>query len=68
MVIEQPPPLGIPFSDLIKGASAATIGAYVGVQTADGHLLLFLTVPAGIIVVAPLSPFRMQSTEGLIEP
>jgi hypothetical protein len=51
VVVENSPAEGIPFATLLKGASAATIGTYVGVQAAEGHTLLLLTVPAGIIVV-----------------
>jgi len=52
VVIENSPPEDVPFATLFKNASNVTIGSYVGLEAASGHpLLLFLTVPAGIIVV-----------------
>ncbi|MDR3467374.1 MAG: hypothetical protein P4M07_15695 [Xanthobacteraceae bacterium] len=65
IVIENSPPEGVPFASLIKGASAATIGAYVGVHAADGNLLLFLTVPAGILVVGSAIAVTNAINQGL---
>jgi hypothetical protein len=65
IIIEQSPPEGMPFINLLKHASAASIGAYVGTQAADGHPLLFLTVPAGIIVVGSAIAISNAINRGL---
>jgi hypothetical protein len=51
IIIEHSPAEGIPLGKLLSGASVATIGTYVGLQGVWGNPLLFVAVPAGIIVV-----------------
>jgi hypothetical protein len=50
-IIERSPPEGIQFGKLLSGASFITIGTFVGFQGVGGDPLLFLAVPAGIIIV-----------------
>jgi hypothetical protein len=50
IIIERSPPHAVAFKALAKSASALSVGAYVGVAGLE-HPLLFLTVPAGILVV-----------------
>jgi hypothetical protein len=53
IVIEHSPPEAVPFSALLKGASGAVIGTYVGFQIAgENSLLLLVTVPGGLMVVS----------------
>jgi hypothetical protein len=65
IIVERSPAEGIPLIELFKGASIATIGTYVGMQAIDGHLLLFLTVPAGIIVVGSAAAVAKAIEKGL---
>ena len=52
VVIEQSPPVAIPFASLLRKASSVTIGTMMGAAVAiDNPPLMFITIPAGIIVV-----------------
>jgi hypothetical protein len=52
VIVEQSPPEAIPFSALLKKSSSSVIGTMIGVAAAhENTALLFVTVPAGIIVV-----------------
>lgn len=52
VVIEQSPPEAIPFASLLRKASSVTIGTMMGAAVAiDNPPLMFITIPAGIIVV-----------------
>ena len=52
VVIEKSPPEAIPFAALLKKASSVTIGTAMGAAVAlDNPPLMFLTIPAEIIVV-----------------
>jgi hypothetical protein len=52
IVVEQSPPLTITLAQLLKNASSTTIGTLLGVAAAgENYPLMFITVPAGIIVV-----------------
>jgi hypothetical protein len=51
IIVEHSPPEGILFGKLLSSASLVTIGTYVGLQGMGGSPLLFVAVPAGIIVV-----------------
>jgi hypothetical protein len=52
IIIERSPPSAINLKDLTRNVSSASVGTYMGFAAAgDNHALLFLTVPAGIIVV-----------------
>ncbi len=62
IIIEHSPPEGIQFGKLISGvASLITIGTYVG----SGDPLLFLTIPAGIIVVGAAVSIARAFDKGL---
>jgi hypothetical protein len=50
IIIKQSPPSGIPFGQLAKSASSASIGALVGYY-GQHEPMLFLTIPAGIVLV-----------------
>jgi hypothetical protein len=51
IVIANSPPAAIDFATLAKNASAVTMGAFIGYQVgANNPPLLFLTVPAGMII------------------
>jgi hypothetical protein len=53
VVIERSPPDALPFSGLLKKASGAFIGTYVGIKIGENTpLLLLLTVPGGIMIVS----------------
>jgi hypothetical protein len=54
IVVERSPRVGIPFSTLLKSASAASLGTFLGVSALEGYPLLFITVPAGIVVGSAL--------------
>ena len=54
IIIEQSPPVAIPFKDLLKKTNAPILmGAYMmGQSIAGDHpILMFVTVPGGIIVI-----------------
>jgi hypothetical protein len=52
VVYEQSPPKTTKLSTLIKKSSAAAIGTFIGTQVAGAdYPLLFVTIPAGIIIV-----------------
>jgi hypothetical protein len=52
IVVEQSPPLTITLAQLLMSASSTTIGTRLGVAAAgENYPLMFITVPAGIIVV-----------------
>lgn len=52
IVIENSPPSGIDFNNLVKSTSAVSIGTFIGYSTVpEGSVLLFLSIPAGVIVV-----------------
>jgi hypothetical protein len=52
VVVERSPPEAIPFSTILKKSSSSVIGTLIGVAAArENTALLFVTVPAGIIVV-----------------
>jgi hypothetical protein len=65
VIIEQSPAEGIPFFTMLKGASAATIGTFIGVKGLDGNALLFISVPAGIIVVGSAIAITHAFEKGL---
>jgi hypothetical protein len=52
VVVERSPPEAIPFGVILKNSSSSVIGTMIGVAAAhENTALLFVTVPAGIIVV-----------------
>jgi len=52
IITERSPPVAEIFGEVVKKASSVTLGAYLGWKTSsDNPVLLWLTVPAGIIVV-----------------
>jgi hypothetical protein len=52
VIIEQSPPMGIPFGELAKRSTALGIGTFIGFGLAAGSFpLMIITVPVGIIVV-----------------
>jgi hypothetical protein len=67
IIIEHSPPEGIPFHKLLSGASIVTVGTYVGVGAlgSGGGPLLFLTVPAGILVVGAAAAIVLAFAKGL---
>jgi len=68
IIVEHSPPEGIPFHKLLSGASIVTAGTYVGAGAlgAGGGPLLFLTVPAGILVVGGAMVMVLAIAKGLI--
>jgi hypothetical protein len=52
IIIEQSPAIGEAFTDVLKTATSVRVGTYVGYRTGgDNPILMFVTVPLGIIVV-----------------
>jgi hypothetical protein len=68
VVYEQSPPKTAKLSALIKGSSAAAIGAFIGAEVAGpDYPLLFATVPAGIIIVGSAFGISRGLETGLAE-
>jgi hypothetical protein len=65
IIIENSPPEGVPFQQLFSGASIASIGTYVGLRGLEGGPLLFLAVPAGILVVGAAISISRAIDKGL---
>ena len=64
IIVERSPPDAVSLLKLLKGASGVVIGAYVGLQTGQGPLL-FITVPAGMIIVGAASGIGAALEAGL---
>jgi hypothetical protein len=64
IIIEQSPPLGVPFEQLLKGASVTSIGTLLGYYGMN-EPLLFLTIPAGILVVGSAVAISKAMEKGL---
>lgn len=64
IIIEHSPPIGIPLEQLLKSASALSIGTGVGVLGID-HPILFVSVPAGILVVGAAYAISKAFDKGL---
>jgi hypothetical protein len=68
IVVEQSPPLLKDLLSLFKDARGVAIGAWVGmsVATAAGNpMLMFITVPAGMLIVATASGLGIALEQGL---
>jgi hypothetical protein len=66
VVIENSPPESIPFSTLLRSASSAVVGTYIGVRIAGGSpALMLLTVPAGLLVVGSAMGVAKALEKGL---
>jgi hypothetical protein len=69
MVIEESPPKAVPLKSLIGTGSVLSIGAMVGYSvTPNGFpLLLFITVPMGMIVIGSAAGIALGMQNGLHE-
>jgi hypothetical protein len=66
IVVEQSPPDLQSFTHLVTHATGVAVGAYVGASVASGPLL-FITVPAGMIVMGAASGIGKALEAGLRE-
>lgn len=66
IVVERSPPVGVPFGNLLRLSPDVLVGSYIGIQTAQGNpMLLFATVPAGILVVGAAWSLSKAMQKGL---
>jgi hypothetical protein len=66
VIIENSPPEAIPFSVLLRKASSAVVGTYIGVRMAESNpVLMLLTVPAGLLVVGSAMGVAKALEKGL---
>jgi hypothetical protein len=66
IVIEHSPPEAIPFSSLLRKASSAAIGTYIGYRLAgDSSLLLLVTIPGGMFVASSAIGISKALEKGL---
>jgi hypothetical protein len=64
IIVEQSPPVGIPLNQLLKGASATSLGAMLGYFGLH-EPLLFATVPAGILIIGAVANVNKAMEKGL---
>ena len=68
IVIERSPPEAMPLRAMLSKASAASIGTFLGVAKAwSNPLLMFVTIPAGILVIGSTLGLAKALEEGLHE-
>jgi hypothetical protein len=66
IVIEQSPPDWALLKDLIKKSPGVAIGTYIGMQAAGQYpQLMYITVPAGIMVVSSAIGISKALAKGL---
>ena len=66
IVVEHSPPIFASLASFLKGASGVAIGAYVGIATGiPNPMLMFVTVPFGIIIVGAASGVGHALEQGL---
>lgn len=66
IVVEQSPVTGIEFAALLRCASNVAIGSYLGMQASGGSTpLMFIFVPAGILVVCSAAGIGKALEKGL---
>jgi hypothetical protein len=66
IAIEQSPITGLGFGSILRGAPNVAIGSYIGMQAAGGATsLMFVTVPAGILVVCSAAGIGKALQKGL---
>jgi hypothetical protein len=70
IVAEQSPPSLKSLFDFLKDASGVSIGAWVGIAAAVGvgnPMLMFITVPAGMLIVGTAKGIATAIERGLVE-
>ncbi|WP_316197113.1 hypothetical protein [Bradyrhizobium sp. SZCCHNS3014] len=67
IIIEQSPPTEISFAALLKHSPIFAMGAFIGTHVAEGYnpVLMFVAVPAGIVIVGAASGISKGLEEGL---
>jgi hypothetical protein len=66
VIVENSPPEAVPFSVLLRNASTAVVGTYIGVRIAGSNpVLMLLTVPAGLLVVGSAMGVAKALEKGL---
>lgn len=67
VVIEQSPPDLTSIVDLIRRATGVGIGAWAGIQAAPTPGMLFITIPAGMMIIGAASGIGAALESGLRE-
>lgn len=65
VIVENSPPEAVPFSMLLRSASTAVVGTYIGIRMAGSPALMLLTVPAGLLVIGSAMGVAKALEKGL---